>query len=253
MRSERSVRPWTLGFWAIGVTVGLGATFAQSTLGSIQGTVVGSDGTPLPGARVYAALKAASQPTKAPPVLASFVQGATTAQSSIKNPASTFLLSKLPAGTYILCAQTAAPGWLDPCHWSASVSTITLAAGQNLTGQTLVMTKGAVVQFTIVDPGKLLPTAKASSAIPRDVELIAHASNAAYYNARISSITATGQTRQLTLPFDQPHTLIVRSQQFSLLDSTGTALPATGRTQPFQVASGSATPQFTYTVSGTAH
>jgi len=236
--------------WAILLTIASSAAFGQSHLGSIQGTVVGSDGTPLPGARVYAAIKAASQRTKAPPVLASYVEGGATAQSSTKSPASTFLISNLPAGTYILCAQTSAPGWLDPCHWSATLPAINLAAGQNLTGQTVTMTKGAVVQFTIVDAGKLLPTEDSNSAIPKDVEIIAHASNNAYYNARIVSVTAMGQTRQLTLPFDLPHTLIVRSRQFSLLDSAGTTIPATGRSQPLQVASGAAVPQSTFTVAG---
>lgn len=250
------------------------AAFAQSNLGSIQGTVLGSDGTPIPGARVYAAIKATTQKTAAPPILMSRIQAAAIAgqstvgsvsagiKATVPAPTSAFLISGLPAGAYILCAQTTTPGWLDPCHWSASLPAITVAAGQNVTGQTVTMAKGAVVQFTVVDVGKLLPTTISNTAmpqgakipaIPQDVQIIAHASNGAYYNAQIASITATGQTRQLTLPFGLPHTVTVRSQQFSLLNATGTPVAAIGDSQTFQIPAGAAPPQFTYTVVGAAH
>ena len=128
---------------------------------------------------------------------------------------------------------------------------INLAAGQNLTGQTVVMTKGAVVQIRINDPSKLL-TAK-SAPIPKDVEVLALASNNAYYNAQIASIDSGGQNRQLTLPFNATHTLIVRSKQFTLADSTGSAVPASGRAQLVQVSAGAAAPQSAFTVTGGPH
>ncbi len=271
-----SERSWTrlLRTCAVVVAVADVAAFAQSNLGSIQGTVVGSDGTPIPGAHVYAAVKATNQKTAVPPTLMSRIQAAAIAGQSAVGSASVgtkvttptqtsaFLISAVPAGAYILCAQTTTPGWLDPCHWSASLPTITLAAGQNLTGQVVMMAKGAVVLFTIVDVGKLLPTTISNTAmpqgaripaIPQDVEIIAHASNSAYYNAQIASITATGQTRQLTLPFGLPHTVTVRSQQFSLLDATGMPVAAAGESQTFQIPAGAAPPQFTYTIVGKAH
>ena len=246
------------------------AAFGQSNLGSIQGTVVGSDGTPLSGARVYAAVRAANQKTKAPPTLMSYVVNGATAQYVIAGPqqfpfpvvsASTptiFTIPKLPAGPYILCAQ-AISGWLDPCHWSAALPTVNLAAGQNLTGQTVVMTKGAVVQIQINDPSKLL--SPHPGPIPQDVEVIAHASNNGYYNARIvstshsalnASANALIRTLFLTLPFDLPHTLIVRSKRLALVDSSGVAVPAAGHIQPLQASSTAAAPGFTYTVVGSS-
>lgn len=237
---------------AVVAAIGVAAALGQSNLGSIQGTVVGSDGTPLPGARVYAAIKAPKQPAKAPPTLVTYVVNGATAQSDgkkpVASPINSFVIPKLPAGAYILCAQPTVAGWLDPCHWSANVPAINLAAGQNLTGQTVVLTKGAIVQVRINDPSKLLPTQP--GAIPQDVEVVALASNNAWYNARIASTDPGGRSQQLTLPFSATHTLIVRSKQFTLVDSTGAALPATGHTQPLQISAAAAAPQFTYTVSG---
>ena len=240
---------------AIAAAMTATAFLGQSNTGSIQGTVVGSDGTPLSGVRVYAAVKAATQKTKAPPTLVAYVQNGATAQPNgkppISSPANSFTIPNLPAGTYVLCAQTAIPGWLDPCHWSATVPALSLAAGQSLTGQTVVMTKGAIVQIRINDSSKLLTLNP--GAIPQDVEVIALASNNAYYNARVSSIDIGGRYQVLTLPFNAPHTLIVRSKQLALADSTGAAVPAAGHVQPLQISPAAAAPQFTYTVVGKSH
>jgi len=233
------------------VAAAVGGAFGQSNLGSIQGTVVGSDGTPLAGVRVLAAVKAASQKTKAPPTLVSSVQGGATSQSGGKTPGATFLISKLPAGMYVLCAETTMPGWLDPCHWSATVPVVNVAAAQNVTGQVVVMAKGAVIQVRLNDPGKILSANP--GAMPRDVAIIVRGSNGGFYNARVSSIDSTGQYRQVTLPFDTPHTLTVRSDQLALLDAGGAAVPSSGHAQPVQVASSAAGAAFTFTVAGRAH
>ena len=252
MKFRTYERVWTrLGRWSIVAGIGAMAVFAQTAVapaknGSIQGTVAGSDGTPLPGAHVYAAVKATVGNTKAPPTLvASIANGATA------SPGNTFTIPNLPAGAYILCAETTVPGWLDPCHWSASVPVVNLAAGQNLTGQSVVMTKGAVVQIRINDPSKLL-TAPAG-AIVHDVEVVALGANNLYFNARIASIDSGGRNEQVTLPFDLAHTLIVRGQQFALTDSTGAAVPATGHTQPLQISASAVAPSFTFTVAGKLH
>lgn len=97
--------------WTAAAAMGVTVIFAQTVVtpsknGSIQGTVVGSDGTPLPGTRVYAAIKATVGNTKAPPTLTSSVVGGATA-----SPGNTFTISNLPTGSYVLCAATTSPGW----------------------------------------------------------------------------------------------------------------------------------------------
>ncbi len=237
--------------WSLISTTAVAGIFAQTAVtppktGSIQGTVVGSDGTPLAGARVSAGLKANVATIKAPPTLLTKITNSVTA-----SPGNTFSVSGLPAGAYVLCAETSSPGWLDPCHWSANMPVINLAAGQNLAGQTVVMTKGAVVQVRINDPSKVLTTLP--GAFTHDVEVLALGANNLYYNARVISTDATGRTHELTLPFNASHTFIVRSQQFALADSNGAALPAAGHTQPLQISSSAVVPQFVYTVTGRLH
>jgi len=218
------------------------AAFSQST-GSIQGTVVGDNGKPISSARVYAAAKSTSQQIKAPPTIATKVGNAVNAAAD-----GTFTIPNLPAGPYVLCAQTTVAGWLDPCQWSASITLVSLNAGQNLAGQKVVMASGAILQIRINDPSKFL--APAAAAVAHDVDVLALASNKAYYYARISSSDANGRTHVLTLPFGVPHTLIVRSGQFTLADAKGAPISATGHTEPVQTAVGATTQPYTFTVTG---
>ncbi len=247
MKTQWYNRRW-IGCSAVVAAIGVAAGFAQTSPspvknGSIQGTVVGSDGTSLSGARVYAGVKVTVGNVNAPPTLITKVANGVTA-----SPGNTFTITNLPSGTYVLCAAIATPGWLDPCRSSANVPVINLAAGQNLTGQTVVMTKGAVVQVRINDGSKLLATPP--GAIAHDVEVLALGSNHFYYYAPTVSTDSGGRTQELTLPFNATHTFIVRSQQFSLTDSTGAAVPTGGHTQPLQVSSSAAAPQFTFNVTG---
>jgi hypothetical protein len=238
---------------AIAASVALG----QSNLGSIQGAVVGSDGTPISIARVFAAVKARTPKAKVFPILMTQVAGA--ADISLgenealhsKTPTNTFLINGLPAGTYVLCVETTIPGWLDPCHWSTDLPAITLTSGQKLTNHQVVMAKGAVVQIRVNDPSKLLT--QKPGAIAHDVQVMAAASNNAYYHARIVSIDAGGRNHEVTLPFDAQHTLIVRSQQFTLTDAVGASVSASGEAQPFRITSGTSAPQYTFTVTSKAH
>ena len=72
-----------------------------------------------------------------------------------------------------------------------------------------MLSKGVVLKVRIDDPKKLLPTAV--GAVSHDVEILALASNKAYYFARIASSDAAGRNYELTLPFDgcvyAPHSL----------------------------------------------
>jgi hypothetical protein len=128
------------------------------------------------------------------------------------------------------------------------VPLVVVASGQNLTNQKIALTKGAVIQVRINDPHNLLPPLAA--AVAHDVEVLALASNKVYYHARIASTDAGGRTHQLTVPFDAAHTLIVRSQQFTLNDSNGNAVSASGHTDSVTAPSGKSAPQFNFTVTG---
>jgi hypothetical protein len=228
----------------VGLFVAASAAFAQSTTGTISGTVVGDNGSPIAGARVFAGLKQTSQAVKSPPTLVSKVS--TTVLADAKGA---FSISNLPGGLYVLCAQTATSGWLDPCHWAAAPPVVALSTGSTVSGQKIVLTKGAVVQVQINDPTKLLSTSLA--AVTHDVEVLALTSNKAYYYAHVTSTNAVGRTYELTVPFALQHTLIVRSQQFALQDSKGAAVSAAGFTAPVQVASSAvAAAQFAFTITG---
>ena len=114
---------------AIAAAMTATAFLGQSNTGSIQGTVVGSDGTPLSGVRVYAAVKAATQKTKAPPTVVAYVQNGATAQPNgkppISSPANSFVIPNLPPVLTSFAPKRLSPdGWTpatgrQPCRHSA--------------------------------------------------------------------------------------------------------------------------------------
>ena len=227
-----------------GILVAASAAFAQSTTGTISGTVVGDDGSPIALARIFAGLKPTSQAVKAPPTLVSKVTNTIQADSK-----GAFSIPNLAGGLYVLCAQAATSGWLDPCHWAAAPPVVALSTGSTVSGQKIVLAKGAVVQVRINDPTKLLSAS--SAVVTHDVEVLAFTSNKAYYYAHVASANAVGRTYEVTVPFALQHTLIVRSQQFALQDSKGAAVSAAGFTAPVQVASSAvAASQFAFTITG---
>lgn len=229
---------------AAGLQIGLSVSMiGQTSSASISGVVTGADGSSIGGAHVFAGPLSTASKLKAPPTLLASVTSSVYAK-----PDGSFTLANLTAGSYILCAEASIPGWLDPCHFASAVAPVTVAAGKATTGQNVVLSKGAVLQVRINDPGQLL--ANATAVIAHDVEVLVRASNNGYYESRIVSTDSTGRNHEITVPFDLQQTLIVRSQGFTLKNSAGAAVPPSGFSQTVQVATGAVAPSFTFTVSG---
>ena len=75
----------------------------------------------------------------------------------------TFGFPGLSAGTYVMCAQALAGNYLDPCIWSVSPPTASVAVGQLIKGFVIVARKGASVNIRLADDDHvLLPTVTAN-------------------------------------------------------------------------------------------
>ena len=171
----------------------------------------------------------------------------------------------IPGGSYVACAQAPVEGFLDPCHWAATAPEFSLIAGQQLTGVTITLARGAIVPIHVNDPqGLLTPvtgTVNAGSVNPgpvNPVSLSPGSINPAFrfdvvtakglhYPARIQAQSAAGQDHAVTIPFGSALQLQVICPHLVVVDSTGKTVSASA---PLSVAPGLAATQLTFTVTG---
>ena len=218
---------------------------AATVNGTIQGTVVDDTGHPVPNARVVISytLPSTARPTVAPPIITGPL-----AQAVMTNSAGAFDVDNIRAGRYIACAQTLAPGLLDPCRWSASAPEVTVVAGKIVSGVRITMAHGLVIPIHVNDPQGLLKSVTG----PIDFTCQFHVVTAKgiHYNANIQASTATGRDHSITVPFGTPVTLLALSPHLTLSDSSGKPVIAAALST-ISASAGAVLPTFAYTVTGT--
>jgi hypothetical protein len=194
---------------------------AQNTA-IIQGTILdASTGKPVSGAVVMA-----SKTT--PPV----VRPAATSSYD-----GTFQLPALAAGAYDVCVQMPRmiDGYLNTCQWGGAPTTITVAAGQKLTGNTLKIKPGSVLKIHMDDAGKLLNQKNRDGNYP---DLVMGVWNAGmFYPAHISNLSTKGAPAldyQVTVPVDTNLNFSIQSRRLALGDSNKKPLPINADHQAFQ-------------------
>ena len=67
-----------------------------------------------------------------------------------------FQIQGLTAGRYSLCVQAPGDGYLDPCQWNGSPTTITLVSGQAAAEVSLRLTPASVLTIQVKDAQKIL-------------------------------------------------------------------------------------------------
>jgi Carboxypeptidase regulatory-like domain len=216
--TRRQRRPWlTTMLWLL---LGTAPLSAATILGGVTGTVVDDKGKPVSNATVtvsYALPTGAQQPP-APPVI-------TGARAAIvkSDGSGYFKIDNLRAGHYVACAQTAVPGLLDPCHWSAAAPDFTITAGQEVTGLKIVMNTGATIQIHLDDPQKLL--APASGPVDFDCQFHIVTPKGHHYQATIQAASSGSRDQAVTIPYGMALTLITVSPHVVLKDQSGNAPP----------------------------
>ena len=152
----------------------------------------------------------------------------------------------LPPGSYVACAETNTPGFLDPCHFGTSAPTFTLAKGQILEGVDLVMAKGAILSIQVNDPNGLLKAP--AGVVAPDCHIKVITAKGYRYEAPITASSATGRSHTITVPFGAAITVLVISPNLIVTDSTGKPTSSAGASTaiPAAVSPG----VLSYTVSG---
>ena len=195
---------------------------ADNGTGSLTGSVVDDSGHPVAGARVLIShAPSIKPPVPAPPVITGPLATMVTADAN-----GTFHAENLAPDEYIACAETATPGYLDPCHWSASAPNFTVSAGQTTSGVKIVMAKGPVIRIHIDDPQQLLKPI--AGPVDLDFEIHVVTGKGLHYSAPMQSSTALGRDHAITIPFDTPVSLRVLSPHLVVNDQAGKSLEPLG-------------------------
>ena len=189
--------------------------------GSLTGSVGDDSGHPVAGARVLISYAPSIKPpVPAPPVMTGPLAAMITAHAN-----GTFHADSLAPGQHMACAEASTPGYLDPCHWSASAPN-SVSAGQTTSGVKIAMARGSVLRVHVDDPQQLLKPVVGP--VDLDFEVHVVTSKGVHYSAPIQSSTAVGRDHVITIPFDSPVSLRVLSAHFTVNDQLGKSFAPAG-------------------------
>ena len=168
-----------------------------------------------------------------------------------------FQIQSLAAGKYALCVQAQGDGYLDPCQWNGSPTTVTLVAGQAAAGVSLRLTGASVLNIQVQDAQKILSQKTKDGRRP-ELTLGVWGPKGLYYPAVRASgrpgaagNLQSGFTYQLAVPRDTALKFYIASRDLKLGDAAGGNLPANTSQQAFQHATGDLNPKsFAFTVLG---
>lgn len=210
--------------------------------GIIQGTTTDSASHRAVGSAIVTVVRAGL-----PPVSQTVTAGADGA----------FAFQGLPAGTYTVCAQAPASGYLNPCEFATVPLKVTLTAGQKSANNTVGMVAGAILHVRVQDPQQLaVPAASVKAGIPPSPDISVGVwsmgfPGSRFFPARITGTDSTGLDYQVTIPQDTSLALHVSSRHLKLADAAGAVLTGNTSQTKVQHKSGDANPvSLTFSVTG---
>jgi hypothetical protein len=172
----------------------------------------------------------------------------------------TFSIRGLAAGKYSICVQAAGDAYLDPCQWSGSPVTVTLAAGQTSAGNAVRLAPASILTVQIQDPQRAL-SQKTKDGRQPELRLGVWGPRGLYYPAHPVGGPAPGVSAQgtvsysyrLAVPLDTALSFYAASHDVKLGDGNGLPLAGNLSQQAFQHATGDPNPKgFALTVLGLA-
>jgi hypothetical protein len=214
--------------------------FGQGTA-SIQGTVQAQGGGAIAGATLTYGPTAPPR-GKGPAALMAPIHRVSSATDG------TFSIQGLDDGVYLVCVSVKNQPYLDPCHWSATPVTFTVANGQSITKAVIQLAKGQQYQIRVNDP--LQAFANASTAAGANLLMTVRSYSGAVHAAVVASSNATGRNYTITIPFDTPVNLSVMPGSFQVSDSVGAAVSSAGGQYQITAPSSGPPSTTTFTVNG---
>ena len=211
---------------------------AESYQSSIEGTVIfPATGSRLPVASVKAVRIKPNYWTS--PSVSSSIRG-------------NFRLEGLPPGEYALCAGSANPKFADSCFWFDGRPTLSLANGEKLSGQKVVILAGRPLEVRLRDPSRLL-AGKDALGKSRSLLLQLHGPPGSLPRTLPSTRPESdGQTYRLIVPATQPGNVKGSSVGLRIGDEAGRELPAAGFAKPVVAPAGASPIQLEFKILGVA-
>jgi hypothetical protein len=214
-------RQTATGLSVCAAILGLGAATAWAQAGStaaIRGTVVSSEGKPIP----YAAMVYGRAAADKPKATAAIVGPVLTARAASDG---SFTLGNLAAGTWLVCVE--ADGFLDPCHWSFAPPRVTVAAGQTVTDTLVRLDPAYTLRVQIRDPQRLL--ANEGKAAGARLQIGVRTLSGMLQAATVSSNAPGERGYAVKAPVRSPVRLFVSGGSFGLSDASAAPVPANGK------------------------
>ncbi len=207
----------------------------------IVGTVRGSDGMLISGARVSLSQ---TQPYPAARHQRTEWTTTTTATGAFQFPA-------VASGPYVLCAEAA--NWLNPCEWGNTPVKVVVGAYEKPGAVMIVLRPAATLYIRVEDSGQLLDQHEGKTSGAH--LLIGVTSDAfVFHPAVVASSDTAGRNYQVRIPYDAGVKLVLSSSFFSVADGAGAALPQQGSTSvPVTVGTGQPPAAVKFHVTGAGH
>ena len=186
---------------------------AQTTLGTISGNVYGPDGKGLAGTKVWANIVSkVPRPVDRTPVVPVL--------NTISEADGSFKISEIPPGDYVLCAGNATLAILNLCGWGGAIL-FKMTSGLHVSGQSIHLAGGAVLQVHLDDPAGLLA---ANAHKPEAGLIIGLAGPHGFVPLPAIGSTVTSRDYKMLVPFNTTLNLIVSTRYFRLTDAKGVAI-----------------------------
>lgn len=161
-----------------------------------------------------------------------------------------FTLTQLPAGTYNICVYSGDGDYIDPCGWSLTPPSVSVAANQQLKGLKYSLVPGVRVKTRIDDPTGNLQK-KTTDAGPQHVLVGVFSPKGVLIPMPVTKSNPSGVDYELVIPVATAVKLTLFSKGVNLEDDKKQAVPATGLTRDItQSTVPAASPSFTFTVTG---
>jgi hypothetical protein len=168
-----------------------------------------------------------------------------------------FTFSRVPAGSYVLCAQVSAietapanTPYVDTCVWPLAQTPITIAAGQQAAGIVFTAPKGALLNLRVADPDHVLTqvSTKPPASLAPELQLILMGPDGLYRDPRYVSSDSGGRNYQVAIPVKTAIGVKIGSSVANVYDQNGAQVQAKDAAASFQPATALDVFPVTYTL-----
>jgi hypothetical protein len=153
----------------------------------------------------------------------------------------TFSLTGVPAGKYRICVDAPQENVLDPCLWSDTQQTWTVADGDHLTKVAIKVQTGTQLKVHVNDPQGALPQTK-GGVHGEALSMVVMSNRKRYHNLRLLSAGKNGSDHYVVVPFDEPLVLVTESASLAVSDKDGKRVSGDSKKMPLRIATGATLP-----------